>query len=207
MEPERRREIERIFEAALERPSSERLEWVRGACGGDEELCTGVLRLLKAHERAEGILDDPASPIAEFLEDAADSPGADRRIGAYRLVREIGRGGMSIVYLAERDDRQYRQTVALKLIRRGLDTPDLVQRFRAERQILATLSHPNIAHLLDGGTTEDGLPYLVMEHVAGEPITTTAIAGASRWRRGYSSSSRSRERCSMPTGTSSFTAT
>ncbi len=171
MEPERRREIERIFEAALERPPSERREWVREVSVGDDELHAGVLRLLKAHDRAEGILDDPASPIAEFLEDAAESPGPDRRIGAYRLVREIGRGGMSIVYLAERDDRQYRQTVALKLIRRGLDTPDLVQRFRAERQILATLSHPNIAHLLDGGTTEDGLPYLVMEHVAGETIT------------------------------------
>jgi eukaryotic-like serine/threonine-protein kinase len=169
MQPERRKEIEGVFESALERPSAERREWVRGVCGEDKELHAAVLRLLDAHARAEGILEGPA-PATAFLNQEEVLP-AERRIGAYRLVREIGRGGMSIVYLAERDDQHFRQTVAVKLIRRGLDTPDLVQRFCAERQILASLNHPNIARLLDGGTTEDGLPYLVIEYVAGEPVT------------------------------------
>jgi eukaryotic-like serine/threonine-protein kinase len=169
MEPERRHRMEALFEAALDRPAAGRREWLREVCGRDEALCAGVLRLLSAHARAEGILEGP--PPAAALLGTGDDREPDRRIGAYRLVREIGRGGMSIVYLAERDDRQYRQTVAVKLIRRGLDTPDLVRRFRAERQILASLAHPNIARLLDGGTTADGVPFLVMEYVAGEPIT------------------------------------
>jgi eukaryotic-like serine/threonine-protein kinase len=171
MQPERRQQIEAIFEAALQRPAAARREWLREACSSDGALHAAVLRLLKAHERAEGILEGTVPPVPAFLTDLeAGEPG--RRIGAYRLARVVGRGGMSIVYLAERDDLQFQQTVAVKLIRRGLDTPELVQRFCAERQILASLSHPNIARLLDGGTTEDGLPYLVMEHVAGESITT-----------------------------------
>jgi eukaryotic-like serine/threonine-protein kinase len=172
MKRERRKEIEAVFEAALERPPPARRRWVRDVCGADDDLHASVLRLLRAHDRAEGILEDSAAAVSGLLEDRADGAyETERRIGAYRLVREIGRGGMSIVYLAERDDRQYRQTVAVKLIRRGLDTPELVQRFRAERQILASLSHPSIARLLDGGTTADGLPYLVMEYVAGETVT------------------------------------
>jgi eukaryotic-like serine/threonine-protein kinase len=166
----RRKEIERVFEAALDQPAPARRRWVSDVCGGDEDLRASVLRLLRAHQRAEGILDHSAAAASGLREPDAEHV-AERRIGAYRLVREVGRGGMSIVYLAERDDRQYRQTVAVKVIRRGLDTPDLVQRFLAERQILASLSHPNIARLLDGGTTADGLPYLVMEYVDGEPLT------------------------------------
>jgi eukaryotic-like serine/threonine-protein kinase len=170
MQPERRQEIEALFEAALDQPTGARSRWVRSSCVADEGLRDAVLRLLNAHERAEGILDRPAHAGPVGTEDEVGFE-PERRIGAYRLVREIGRGGMSLVYLAERDDRQFRQTVAVKVIRRGLDTPDLVHRFSAERQILASLNHPNIARLLDGGTTEDGLPYLVMEHVAGEAIT------------------------------------
>jgi eukaryotic-like serine/threonine-protein kinase len=169
MRPERRQQVETVFEASLELPPAQRIDWARTECGDDDELCRAVLRLLSAHHRAEGILEGPAPSLPAALEE--EHFQGERRIGAYRLVRELGRGGMSIVYLSERDDRQFRQTVAVKLIRRGLDTPDLVRRFCAERQILASLNHPNIARLLDGGTTEDGLPYLVMEHVAGEPIT------------------------------------
>jgi eukaryotic-like serine/threonine-protein kinase len=172
MQPERRQQIEALFEAALERPSAVRREWLVGVCEADPEMHAAVLRLLNAHERAEGILEGPRPTLTQRpAESVEGAHPPERRIGAYRLEREIGRGGMSIVYLAERDDHQFRQTVAVKLIRRGLDTPDLVRRFCAERQILASLNHPHIARLLDGGTTEDGLPYLVMEHVPGEPIT------------------------------------
>jgi eukaryotic-like serine/threonine-protein kinase len=170
MEPERRRQVEAVFEAALAMPPTRRHERVDEACAGDEALRASVLRLLHAHDRAEGILEEPVPRVRELSDEAA-LPAQHSRIGPYRLVREIGRGGMSIVYLAERDDRSFRQTVAVKLIRRGLDTPDLVRRFCAERQILASLRHPNVAALLDGGTTVDGLPYLVMEYVDGEPVT------------------------------------
>src|SRR5262249_15349906 len=93
-----------------------------------------------------------------------------RKIGSYRVLREIGRGGMGSVYLAARADDAFQKLVAIKIIRRGLDTDDIIQRFRSERQILANLDHPNITRLLDGGTTDDGLPYFVMEYIDGEPI-------------------------------------
>ena len=97
-----------------------------------------------------------------------------RRIGPYRVVRELGRGGMGAVYLAERADGQYEQRVALKLIKRGMDTEQVLARFRAERQILASLDHPNIARLLDGGSTEQGVPFFAMEYIEGEPIDSYA---------------------------------
>jgi eukaryotic-like serine/threonine-protein kinase len=93
------------------------------------------------------------------------------RIGLYELIREINRGGMGVVYLAVRNDQHYIQTVAIKFLRSGFDSADMVRRFLHERQILANLSHPNIAAILDGGSTADGLPYIVMEHIEGEPIT------------------------------------
>ncbi|HEU5171881.1 MAG TPA: serine/threonine-protein kinase [Gemmatimonadales bacterium] len=99
-----------------------------------------------------------------------EAPAGAGRAGPYRLVRELGRRGMGTVYLAERDDAQFHQRVAVKIVRREMDRPELVQRFLAERQILATLSHPHIARLLDGGVTGDGRPYCVLEFVPGEPI-------------------------------------
>src|SRR5262249_43361245 len=93
-----------------------------------------------------------------------------RQIGAYRLVREIGRGGMGAVYLALRANDQSGRRVAIKLIKRGMDTDFILRRFRNERQILAALNHPNIARFLDGGATDDGLPYFVMEYIEGLPI-------------------------------------
>src|SRR5690606_27654084 len=98
-------------------------------------------------------------------------PGVGTSAGPYRLVERIGYGGMGVVYRAERDDGHFAQTVAIKLVRTGVVTPDLLQRFRAERQILARLQHDGIARLLDGGVTREGVPYLAMEHVSGLPIT------------------------------------
>ncbi len=103
---------------------------------------------------------------------------AGARVGAYRLVRELGQGGMGTVYLAVRDDDAFHKRVALKILKRGMDTEAIVRRFRTERQILAGLDHPNIARLLDGGTTADGLPYLVMEYVDGVPLAAYADAHA-----------------------------
>ena len=131
-----------------------------------------------------------------------------RRLGPYRIVGELGHGGMGVVYLAERDDGQYRKQVAVKLLQRGLEPTTSVARFRDERQILAALEHPGIARLLDGGSTDDGLPYLVMEHVDGVPITAYASEHAlSVARRGSSCSGRSARRCSTRTSGWSSTAT
>ncbi|MDQ3799566.1 MAG: protein kinase, partial [Acidobacteriota bacterium] len=106
---------------------------------------------------------------------SGNGDGADayigKKIGVYRITKEIGRGGMGAVYLAVRDDREFQQNVAIKLIKRGMDSDQVLRRFRNERQILAALNHPNIARLLDGGTTDDGLPYFVMEYIEGLPIT------------------------------------
>ena len=165
----RRDRIEELFEQALERPAAQRTAWLAAACAGDDALRSEVDQLLAAHERAGGILSLP-SPAGAFF--AAPPPAEESltRVGPYRLVREVGHGGMGSVFLAERDDRLYEQRVAVKIIRRGLDTDELVRRFVAERQILATLQHPNIARLLDGGVTSDGRPYYVMEYVDGEPL-------------------------------------
>ncbi|NBB72204.1 MAG: protein kinase [Bacteroidetes bacterium] len=154
-------QIETLFEAALQQPPDERADWLADHCD-DPALRADVERLLDAHERTGGILDAPLYP--------SEAPAADRRIGAYRTERLLGRGGMGRVYLATRADGQFEQHVALKLLQAGFPSEERAQRFRAERQILATLSHPHIAQLFDGGVTEDGQPYFVMEYVDGQPI-------------------------------------
>ena len=177
---DRWQEIDAIFAAALEREPPDRASFLTRACGSDTEIRSAVEALLQASCRADSFLETPLVALNNTLwEDAAAEvqagPEADdpvgQRIGRYRLVREIGRGGMGTVYLAERADGAFEQQVALKLLRRGLDTDDILARFRAERQILASLSHPNIARLLDGGATDEGRPYVVMERVDGRPIT------------------------------------
>jgi eukaryotic-like serine/threonine-protein kinase len=168
MDAKHRARVEQLFEAALELPEAERLGWVRASANGDGQLESEVLALLDGHDRAGGLLDQDFRSIART---ATGAPPAERRIGPYRLVRELGRGGMGVVYLAERDDGQFRRRVAIKLLRSGGDAEDLHARFLAERHILASLDHPNIAGLLDGGITDGLLPYLVMEYVEGLPIT------------------------------------
>ena len=162
----RREQVEQLFEAALDRPAGERAAWLREACWDDPDLHDEVARLLAAHDRAAGVLELPGGAVAALLH--APPP---ERVGPYRIVREIGRGGMGSVYLAERQE-PFRQTVALKLLRPEVQSDELVRRFVSERQILASLQHPAISRLLDGGVTDDGRPYLVMEHVDGEAIDT-----------------------------------
>ena len=178
LSPERWKQIDELFAAALELEPSERDAFVRLACEGDEELYREVIALLESEAEAEAAIGDSvdtfAAPLlAELDADAFDgdatlAPGV--RVGPYRIVHEIGRGGMGVVYLAERADEQFEKRVALKVVKRGMDTDEVLRRFRHERQILASLDHPNIARLLDGGATADGRPYLVMEYIEGEPI-------------------------------------
>jgi len=166
------REIDRIFSAALDRPPEDRMAFVEEASGGDRELADAVAALLRAEHDSEGLFEAPGiSASRELLEDLAGRGPEIDRIGRYTIVRELGRGGMGTVYLAEHEGEGFLQRVALKVLRRGVDTDDVLRRFVTERRILASLSHPNIARLQDGGATEDGRPYLVMEYVEGEPIT------------------------------------
>jgi serine/threonine protein kinase/Flp pilus assembly protein TadD len=171
--PERFREADAVFDAALDLAREERDRYVERACGVDGELCALVKRLLRAHERADEFLATPASEMAApLLTDLASPPASAmaERVGAYRIVREIGRGGMGAVYLAERDDGQFRQRAALKVARSGIGTDYLLRRFIEERQILASLEHPYVARLLDGGVSADGVPWFAMEYVEGQPI-------------------------------------
>ncbi len=169
LSPARRTEIEEVFEHALDLERGRRDAWLRDRCAHDAQLRAEVEGMLAAHDLTSGILDRRLTPPTMAL---AAEPLRDRRIGPYRVVRELGRGGMGVVYLAERVDGEFRREVAIKLLRASPDAEELHRRFIAERQILASLSHPHIAQLLDGGTTEGQLPYLVMEYVDGLPITT-----------------------------------
>ena len=164
-----RHEIESIFETAIELTPVGRQQWLADRCGPDRTLRAEVDALIAGHERPQGVLE---ASVAAAAAEALKGMARGRRIGAYRVVRELGRGGMGVVYLAERSDGQYEQRVAVKLLRASPDAEDLRRRFVAERQILASLKHRGIAQLLDGGVTDGQLPFLVMEYVDGVPITT-----------------------------------
>ena len=174
---ERWKAVEELFYRALEMPEGERSAFLEQNCRGDADMIREVESLLE-NDTAASHGSMAAAAVKRALvsfhktETAASAPG--RKIGHYRLLREIGRGGMGTVYLATRDDDTFEKNVAIKLVRRGMDTDFILARFRRERQILASLEHPNIARLLDGGATEDGLPYLVMEYVQGVSITEYA---------------------------------
>lgn len=168
-DPGRWKKIEQLFAAAIEMPEQERAAFLTRECAGDDALRKEVEKLLHHDENSEGWIAAPIAEVAQLASDVEAEPRRER-IGPYSVERELGRGGMGAVYLATRDDDQYRKQVAIKLVPGVADSNELLQRFRAERQILATLEHPNIARLLDGAATEDGMPYLVMEYVEGEPI-------------------------------------
>ena len=171
MKPERWHQIERAFEQALELSEEERQAFLSNVCDGDDELRTEVESLLESHRRADELFDRPSLFLPEdTLANRRDVLLPGRVIGRYRIIHEIGCGGMGEVYLAARADEQYEKQVAIKLIKRGMDTEAVLRQFRNERQILASFDHPNIARLLDADTTEEGLPYFVMEYVEGVPV-------------------------------------
>lgn len=164
---DRLRKVQELFEQAADLDPDQRREFLYRAAGGDDTLVTEVEELLR---------HDSESNDSLFISvrDQAASTFGDRprreTIGKYRVVRELGQGGMGTVYLAKRDDKEYDKDVAIKLVPAVVDRDELMRRFRAERQIMASLVHPNIAQLLDGDTTRDGVPYVVMEYVPGQPI-------------------------------------
>ena len=171
MSTERWARIEELFEQAAELPPGKRNAFLTAQTDGETEIRREVESLLSADESTESFMEDPAiqGRLSDLLERSEDQP-IKGRIGPYRLLRRLGEGGMSRVFLAVRDDDQFQKLVAIKVIREGLAGRDILHRFRTERQILASLDHPYIAGLLDGGSTENGLPYFVMEHIEGEPI-------------------------------------
>jgi len=171
--------VRELFDAALDRPAAERAGFLADACDGDAVLHEEVSSLLAALERHVrlGEASMPAAiadEVAQLVPDHSALIGT--RIGAYELVRLIGEGGMGAVFEGVRADDQFRKRVALKFLRRGLEGDLAIRRFRYERQILANLEHPHIATLLDGGVTDTGQPYIVMEYVDGTPITHAADA-------------------------------
>ena len=156
--------VKHVFDAALNCDIEEQRSLIDELCAGRPEVREEVESLLAAHRKA--------GPFLDRAERFGETPSwVGRRLGSYRLVSEIGDGGMGRVFLAERDDDQFRKQVAVKIIGAGVTHPEILRRFLDERQILATLDHPNIAHLLDGGVTDDGMPYMVMEYIIGLPIT------------------------------------
>ncbi len=158
-----------IFLAALElRTAAERLAYLKGACGSDEKLLANVEALLVTHDRQSDYLERPPVVQTAVYRPLTEGPGT--LIGPYKLLQQIGEGGMGVVYMAEQS-KPIERMVALKIIKPGMDTRQVVARFEAERQALAMMDHPNIAKVLDAGTTDSGRPYFVMELVKGVPIT------------------------------------
>ena len=171
MTPERWEKIKDTFEAALARERSVRGVFLDEACAGDASLRAEVEELITSHEQAgkfmgAAVLEAAMKHVGEGGADCL----AESRIGSYQTIREIGRGGMGTVYLAARADEEYRKQVAIKVVKRGMDTEAVLRSFRRERQILAGLDHPHMARLLDGGSTADGLPYFVMDYIEGVPV-------------------------------------
>jgi serine/threonine-protein kinase len=171
--------LDRIFTDALDLTGEARDEFIRDRCRDDPELEQQIISLLHASEASDDALARSFGDIRERLwqsvlteEERSEEDLSGQRVNAWRLEKRIARGGLATVYLAKRDDGAFDQTVAFKVLRRGLDTDDLIARFRAERQILSALDHPSIARIFDGGALDDGRPYLVLEYVDGLPITS-----------------------------------
>ena len=177
MTSEQQKLVDKIYTRALDLAGADREAYLRAHCTNDE-IRREVDLLLKAAEVASDRFDSHFSAIRERVwgdvistDATAQEDLSGQRVGNWRIGSRIARGGLATVYFAHRDDGEFEQTVALKVLRRGLDTDDLIARFRAERQILSTLDHPAIAQILDGGALSDGRPYLVLEYVDGVSIT------------------------------------
>jgi serine/threonine-protein kinase len=164
--------VKDLFARALDEPPASRDDWVTTQCGSDQALLRELRSLLAAHaapdtHRLGAVIAPLLSPLLAEDDDAL----IDTRVGPYRILRLLGEGGMGRVFLAERADGQFRQNVALKLLRSGFESTEMHERFLREREVLARLSHPNIAPLHDGGVGAGGTPYFTLEYVAGDPIT------------------------------------
>ena len=168
-----------LGEALEQNSSAARIALVERRCGKDTDLLEEAESLLA---EAETLLNERTDSFEDCAQNAASTFWQERpqrggqRVGAYVIIRELGRGGMGTVFLAERADGQFEKQVAIKILNRGADTAEILRRFQAERQILAKLDHPNIARLLDAGTTDDGLPYFIMDYIVGAPVTRFAVA-------------------------------
>ena len=172
MTSERWQRVKDILGPALEMQPAQRAAYVENACTSDASLRAEVNRLLIAGDEAGPAFLSGLTPAESILADK-EQPTAlwiGKRIGAYEIVERIGIGGVGEVFRALRADDQYKREVAIKLVRVGADADAVIHRFKRERQILASLDHPNIAHLLDAGTTPDGVPYVVMDLIEGEQI-------------------------------------
>ena len=172
MTPEAWQTIKQLFQEALEQKPEKRAAFLDEACRDHPEARAIIDEMLAGESASDDFLESSGEdffPILTGIDTAGDAL-AGNQVGAFRLERLLGEGGMGSVYLGVREDSEFRQQVAIKLIKRGMDTRAVLQRFQAERQTLASLSHPNIARLYDGGSTADGLPYLVMEYIEGIPI-------------------------------------
>jgi serine/threonine protein kinase len=170
MSPEQWAQVKKLFHAAAELPAEERAVFIQQHCNGDADLLRELQLLLESHQEAEHFIEKPALVSASEILPEGEDAWSGKTIGHYRVLREIGRGGMGMVLLAARDDDQFKKRVAIKVLRRGMDTEDILRRFRNERQIIASLEHPYIARLIDGGMTDDGLPYFVLDYIEGEPL-------------------------------------
>ncbi len=165
--------IKDLFDAAFDLALEDRVRFLAESCNGDDDVRAEIERLFCMHDDATEFLEAP--PLINELPDSSlainSAAALGRRIGAYQVIRELGRGGMGAVFLAYRADQTFEKQVAIKLVWPGLGSEEIIQRFQQERQILARLEHPNIARLLDGGVTEDGWHYIVMEYIDGVSIT------------------------------------
>jgi WD40 repeat protein/serine/threonine protein kinase len=170
MNTERNKKEEQIYAEALSRPISERQAYIEKACKDDKELLSRVRALLKARDEAGSFLNATSFDVNVTLDQSTLTEGPGTLIGRYKLLEQIGEGGFGVVYMAEQTE-PIRRKVALKIIKLGMDTKQVIARFEAERQALAMMDHPNIAKVLDAGATETGRPYFVMELVKGIPIT------------------------------------
>ncbi len=184
-DPERWARVDELLNAALDLPAADRDAFVRAQCGNDAILLAQLRRLLSAQDTPSPIDEERGALVRDVLlreasrdwdDTPPDAPSDAPLVPRFRIERELGRGGMGTVFLGARDDGAFEQQVAIKVLRRGVDTDDVLARFQRERQILASFEHPNIARLLDGGATSDGRPFLVMEYVHGDTITARCDA-------------------------------
>ncbi|HEX3682818.1 MAG TPA: protein kinase [Bryobacteraceae bacterium] len=171
MTPERWLQVRSLFESVIEEEPARRAMFLANACAGDDVLQKEVQELLDSFDRSPGFMDGVISAV-EAIRRATTDPDAleGTCIGPWKLLHRAGTGGMAAVYAGSRADHQFHKTVAIKVVKPGMDSAEVLRRFRTERQVLASLEHPNIARLLDAGTTAYGLPFLVMEYVEGIPV-------------------------------------